>query len=584
MHFWSSRILFIAATFLNVLIGLHCGFIGQALADDPNLQFDANRLYGSERVTKIEITMEPPLWDKLRLQKRDFVEAMIDPKTSSFDYFQGNIKIDGFEIPNVAFRKKGFFGSIDDDFPSLRVKLDEYVDQAPLGAIKRLTLNNNKQDLSLLSQFMAYRYFNEVGISAPRVGFATLFVNGTHLGVYSVVEAVDKPFLATNFGDNSGDLLEGTLSDFSKKSIKRLEFKSGANKSSDKWRVNELAELLESDELDLKKLEQVIDMDSFYRFWATESLLACWDGYNSNQNNYFVYDNPKTGRLHFMPWGADALWSTMAGPFGAFSKPNESVYTNSVLSHALFKSEAGQEAYLRTLRELLENHWNEAALSEKIDELSNLLEPHLHNRQKGAEQNQKSMKRFIESRRQKINRELDKWPVTIPEKARRPSYTNEVGLVSGEFETFWQRVPKDKESNTKLSLKLDGKTIEFEETKVIAKRFSMGWMSFAAPADSLPPIVEVKGKTTDGESYTLTVSFDNADFDNSADNEKKSVRIRGSINKVQPGGSSWPMGGANMRFLQGTCELSQASMTSGAPVVGKFEAKVIRLVGGLFGG
>lgn len=273
------------------------------IADEPK-KFDPNTLYGSERVTKIEITLEPESWDRLRLQKRDFVDSMLDPSSTNFDNFRGKIRIDGFEIPEVAIRKKGFFGSVDDDFPSLKIKFDEYVDQAPMGSVKRLTLNNNKQDLPLLSQFMAYRFFNQVGVPAPRVGFATLYVNDKHLGVYSIVESVDKPFLAANYGNNAGDLLEGTLADFSKKSLKRLDFKSGAHKSSEEWRVNQVAELLEEEKLDLKKLEQLIDMESFYRFWVTESLLACWDGYSANQNNYFVYDNPKTGRLHFIPWGA----------------------------------------------------------------------------------------------------------------------------------------------------------------------------------------------------------------------------------------------------------------------------------------
>ena len=160
---------------------------------------DANQLYGDAHVTKIEITIDEEAWNSLRLQKREFIEGMLAPAEKPFDTFRADLRIDGIEIKEVGIRKKGFFGSLDDDFPSLRIKLDEYVDQKPLGDIKRLTLNNNKQDTTLLSQYMAYQFFNRVGVQAPRVGFATVFVNDKHLGVYSVVEPIDKVLLKSRF-------------------------------------------------------------------------------------------------------------------------------------------------------------------------------------------------------------------------------------------------------------------------------------------------------------------------------------------------------------------------------------------------
>lgn len=568
--------LWIRTTFL-VLAVLGSGDFGRS--DDPKA-FDASTLYGSDRVSKIEITMEPKLWEEMRVQKRDFSDSMLDPSAVAFDTFRAGIRINGFAIADVGIRKKGFFGSVDDHFPSFKIKLDQYIEQSPMGAIKRLTLNNNKQDMPLISQFMAYRFFNEVGVPAPRVGFANVYVNDQHLGVYSIVETVDKAFLSTNFGSGSGDLLEGTLSDFAKKSIPRMDHKSGPNASPEKWKVNALSELLQEDVLDLGRLEQVIDLESFYRFWATESLLAFWDGYSANQNNFFVYDNPKTGRLHFMPWGADSLWTTMAGPFGGFSKPNESVYANSLLANRLFSNESGKEGYRRVLVELLAKHWDEDGLKSKVDELANLLQPHLHPRQRMAVNAQREMKQFIDSRRQRIQKELGSWPVKIPSKPRRATYSKEVGIASGEFATFWQRGPKGKESSGSLTLRIDGEDIVFEEVKVSSKRFSMGFMSFGVAPESLPPMVEFNGKSSTGEKFTLTIRFNNADF--TVPNEvSEHVKIRGTVNKLgfgQPGG---PMGGG--KFLLGTCQLTEASTKPGEMVAGRFEAKVLKLVGGFFG-
>ena len=64
----------------------------------------------------------------------------------------------------------------------------------PFSYVKANITINNKQDPSIVSQFLTYRLFNQVGVQAPRVGFARVTVNGTYLGVYSNVESVEKPF------------------------------------------------------------------------------------------------------------------------------------------------------------------------------------------------------------------------------------------------------------------------------------------------------------------------------------------------------------------------------------------------------
>ncbi len=55
------------------------------------------------------------------------------------------------------------------------------------------------------------------------------------------------------------------------------------------------------------------------KFWAIESLIGFWDGYTQNQNNYFDYENPKNGKIYFMPWGADGCFGD-SPPFGGFGR------------------------------------------------------------------------------------------------------------------------------------------------------------------------------------------------------------------------------------------------------------------------
>ena len=81
------------------------------------------------------------------------------------------------KISSVGIRKKGFIGSLDETRPSLKIKFGEYVDQNPVKGLDRLTLNNNKQDTALVSQFLSYKVFNDAGVQASRVSFARVTVN-----------------------------------------------------------------------------------------------------------------------------------------------------------------------------------------------------------------------------------------------------------------------------------------------------------------------------------------------------------------------------------------------------------------------
>ena len=59
----------------------------------------------------------------------------------------------------------------------MKLKFNEYVAQEPIDGLRRLTLNNNKQDATVISQFMANRMFAEAKLPAPRCNFARVTVN-----------------------------------------------------------------------------------------------------------------------------------------------------------------------------------------------------------------------------------------------------------------------------------------------------------------------------------------------------------------------------------------------------------------------
>ena len=109
------------------------------------------------------------------------------------------------------------------------------------------------------------------------------------------------------FGDDEGAFYEGTVVDFNKAWENSFEHKRGDD-TLGRERIIALIDVLADNKVTEEAIGELVDLDSFYRFWAVEGLLGFWDGYSGNTNNFFIYLNPETDKFHFLPWGADSLF------------------------------------------------------------------------------------------------------------------------------------------------------------------------------------------------------------------------------------------------------------------------------------
>ena len=114
------------------------------------------------------------------------------PIDGPYEYVTADVTIDGVKFEKVGLRKKGFIGSQSTSRPSLKIKLNHTNKKAKIGGLTNLTMNNNKQDSTIVSQVMGYALFNAAGSPAPRTAFAKVTVNGKNHGVYTHVETVRK--------------------------------------------------------------------------------------------------------------------------------------------------------------------------------------------------------------------------------------------------------------------------------------------------------------------------------------------------------------------------------------------------------
>ena len=338
-------------------------------------------VFPTDRVLDVQITIDEKDWDTIRYQSRNFFEALQESRKygstdSPYTYVEASVSIDGVEFPQVGIRKKGFLGSLNSNRPSLKIKLNHVDKKGQIGGATNLTFNNNQQDISLISQFMGYALFNAAGSPAPRCAYAKLTVNGTSLGIYSHVERIHRPLLKRAFDNDNGTLYEGQVVGFFPDWEGSFEHKLGKDKLGRK-KIKELIEVLEGEDENIEQaIGRLVDLDSFYTFWAMEGLLSFWDGYSGNKNNFFIYLNPETDKFHFIPWGADCMFERYS-PIRNDRYDPLSVKKQGLIAHRLYQLESGRQRYRQTLRNIMEQHWDEKALLAETKRIEALVKPHL---------------------------------------------------------------------------------------------------------------------------------------------------------------------------------------------------------------
>jgi len=256
----------------------------------------SDELFASENLVRFDLELS--------------ADALQGLEQAPLSFVRGTLRYREHTLADIGVRLKGeaSFQELDGK-PAFRLKLDEFVSGQRLFGLKRLTLNNDVQDPSSLSQSLAYRLFRGAGMPAPRCNHALLYVNDEYYGLYSNVETEDKAFLLRWFSSDEGnlyeeggtDLLPGSAAAF------ELETNEGKNDRSDLEAL--IAALARATPDDFSEtVGQELDLERYVSFAALEALAGGEDGYSyvrGTPNNFRLYRDPETSRFVFLPWGLD---------------------------------------------------------------------------------------------------------------------------------------------------------------------------------------------------------------------------------------------------------------------------------------
>jgi spore coat protein CotH len=316
-----------------------------------------------------------------------------EPRT----YVKATLQFDGVSYYPVGVRLKGQNSFLPfDEKPSLRIKVDEYIEDVTIHGLKDLTLNNMSSDASMMHEVLAYHVAREAGLPASRANHATVTINGEPYGLYANVETIKKRMIGGSFADNGGSLFEATDVDFAPQYVDAYELESGPD---DRTEIAGLADALtRASATDaISAAGAFIDMAHFQEFWAMESVVGQFDAfpYSFPGDDIYVYADPTSGHLWLIPSGMDETF------FAADFSPAQ---TQSVLAARCKESPACYQGYVDATWTLLgetETWGLEAERARIQDEIAPLVAADTHKPYTMAEvtEGQAQLGYFIRGRR-----------------------------------------------------------------------------------------------------------------------------------------------------------------------------------------
>ncbi len=239
-----------------------------------------------------------------------------------FDWTHADFELGGLAFTNVAVRAKGNIRSLYAPNRAYKVDLNRFDKGQKLGGLDELIFNSLVWDYSCLGEALGFEVFREAGVPAPRTAYAWLSASVAKqwdrkpLGLYVMIEPVDKEFAAGRFGSKKTPLFKPVtynlfeyLGDNWPAYAAIYDLKTKATLEQQR-RVIELARLVSSatDAEFTARIGDFLDLDEFARFLAGEVLLSNYDSILADGQNFYLYLDGRSNRFGFIPWDLDAAW------------------------------------------------------------------------------------------------------------------------------------------------------------------------------------------------------------------------------------------------------------------------------------
>jgi len=306
--------------------------------DTDDIITNTSTIFDTARVQKMRIVIDSENWSFMNLNLADLTDELdgsldfssVDNPSFvpcevfySSDGTEDNLK----EWYKVGVRFKGNSSLYNANSNKLPFKLDfdEFEDTYPeidnqrFYGFKQLNLKSNYNDESEMREMVATELFRDFGLVGPHCSFYELYLNvddsgdesnDIYYGVYTLVEEVDDTVIKTQYSNNDGTLYkpDGDAAAFASGTYDEDEYGLKTDDDTSYADIEELYDAINdssrtSDNATWKaNLEAIFDVDIFLKWLAANSVMQNWDTYGVMTHNFFLYNNPDTGKFEWIPW------------------------------------------------------------------------------------------------------------------------------------------------------------------------------------------------------------------------------------------------------------------------------------------
>ncbi|MBT3272796.1 MAG: CotH kinase family protein [Spirochaetales bacterium] len=204
-----------------------------------------------------------------------------------------------------------------------KLDFDEFEDEKPaiknqrFYGFKQLSLSNNTNDSTFMRDAVASDIMAAEGIISAETAFYNLIVDygdrPVSFGLYTMVEVIDDTVIERTLGSDDGNIYEadGAAVSLAKGTFDGIaaSFEKENNEDEADWSdIEAVYAALHSNtrqtdpETWREGLETVFDVETFLHWLAINTVIENWDTYGAMTHNFYLYSNPETGLLTWIPW------------------------------------------------------------------------------------------------------------------------------------------------------------------------------------------------------------------------------------------------------------------------------------------
>ncbi len=288
---------------------------------------------------------------------------------------------------NVGFRLRGNTSRVSAK-KSFKISFNSFSNESKFYGLEKLNINGEHNDPSIIRSKLGFDLFRNAEVSAPRSNHVELYINGEYKGLYINVEHIDEEFIESRFANKNGNLYkclwpatleylgnDPDLYKFTHDGRRVYELKTNTE-TDDYTNFAEFIDILNNTPIDNLhlELESIFNVNAYLRSLAIEILIGHWDSYSFNKNNFYLYDNPETGKFEFIPYDVD---NTFGIDWFGIDWAIRNIYTwaesDRPLTNRLLQNQVYKDRFSFYMNQIISEYFNTTTIFPKIDNIKTMI-------------------------------------------------------------------------------------------------------------------------------------------------------------------------------------------------------------------